>query len=393
MKFYQFAFKNLLRSKTRTILTVLSITITTITLFIVLSLDKGFDRSVKEELVESVGAHLFVARGGCPMDAASIIAQGGISPLYVPEDILDSLKRVKGIKDILPFKIFSITTPDGSRTDIFCGVTEQVESIKPRWKYGKGGWFKDENSVILGADIAVIEQRQIGDKIYIEHFDKEFIVSGILEYAYNQDDGMFFLPLITAQKLIRREGKLSAISLSVNDINSLKDIEHKIMEQLPDEYMVLRPESIGESVMSFFNSTKIIMYAVLFFTLLVSVVGIANTMIMMVYERRKELAYLKCVGASSSDICKLIFEETLMICGIGGIAGIVTGLSLSGIFENIVRSFLLTDFLSRSSNIIRPSIDLACVSLLIVMAVGLLAAIYPAFRISSIMPMEAIRNE
>ena len=393
MKFHQFAFKNLLRSKTRTILTVVSITITTITLFIVLSLDEGFDRSVKEQLVDGIGAHLIVARGGCPMDAASIIAQGGISPLFVPENTVAILKKIDGIKDILPFKIFSITTTDGSRTDIFCGVTEQVERIKPKWKYKSGGWFKNKKSVILGADIAIIENRSIGDKVFFEDFNREFEVVGILEYAYNQDDGMFFFPLKTAQKLTRREGKLSAISLSVKDINTLNDVESEIKSQLTDDYMVLRPESIGNNIMSFFNSTRIIMYAVLFFTLIVSIVGIANTMVMMVYERRKELAYLKCVGAGLFDICKLIFLETLMICSIGGAVGIILGFSLSGVFERIVKAFLLTDFLSHSSNIIRPGAELALLSLGVVMAAGLLAAIYPALKVSNIMPMEAIRNE
>ncbi len=393
MNFYQLAIKNLLRSKTRTALTILSITVTAITLFIVFSLDEGFKRSVQEELVESVGAHLIIARGGCPMDAASIIAQGGISPLYVPEDILKQIKDVKGIKDILPFKIFSITTSDGMRTDIFSGVTEAVQKIKPKWKLKKGGWFKSGDSVILGADIALLEKRQVGDKIYVEHFDKEFEISGILEYAYNQDDGMFFLPLKKAQELINRRGKLSAISVSVTDINILKEIESDIRSRLTDDYMVLRPDTIGRNVMTFFNSTRAIMYAVLFITLIISIVGIANTMIMMVYERRKELAYLKCVGASANDIYRLILYETLIICGAGSIAGITLGASLSGFFEKIIGKFLLTDFLSHGSNILRPGADIAIISLFIVMAAGLIAASYPALKVTKIMPMEAIRNE
>lgn len=393
MRFHQFAYKNLLRNRTRTVLTILSITVTTITLFIVLSLDRGFNRSVQEELVDGIGAHLVVARGGCPMDAASIIAQGGISPLFVPQEIVGKLKKIEGIRYILPFKIFSLTTPDGSRTDIFCGLTEEAQRIKPKWKFKTGGWFRNDNSVILGADIAVVENRQVGDRVYFDHFDREFEVSGILEYAYNQDDGMFFLPLETAQKLIKREGKLSAISLSVRDINSLKNIESEIRALLTDDYMVLRPEAIGGNVMSFFNSTRIIMYSILFFTLIVSVVGIANTMAMMVYERRKELAYLKCVGASTFDICRLIVHETVILCVTGGAAGIMLGVSLSGLFERVVRAFLLTDFLSHSSNLIRPGVDLALASLCVVMGAGLLAAIFPALKVSRIMPMEAIRNE
>jgi len=393
MKFYQFAFKNLIRSKTRTLLTVLSISMTAFILFMVLSLNRGFESSVKEDLVEGIGAHLFIARGGCPMDAASIIAQGGISPMYIPEEILEKIQNVESIKHIMPFKIFSITTSDGMRTDIFCGVTKEVEQMKGKWKYQNGGWFPNDNSVILGADIAVIEQRKVGDKIYVEHFDKEFEVAGILEYAYNQDDGMFFLPLKTAQKLINREGKLSAIAVSVKDIDNLDFAKMEIKSQLADDYMVLTPEAIGNDVMNFFNSTRTIMFAVLFFTLIVSTVGIANTIITMIYERRKEFAYLKCVGASFHDIYKIILYESLILCKTGIIFGIASGVLLSSLFEGYVRKFLLTSYISQTAEIIRPGFDIAMITMLIVLVIGLLAATYPAIKISKIMPMEAIRNE
>ncbi len=393
MKLHNFAFKNLTRSKTRTALAILSISLTAFILFMVFSLDRGFKLSVKEGLVEGIGAHLFIARGGCPMDAASIIAQGGISPMYIPEAVHDEIKNVDGIKEVMPFKIFSITTSDGMRTDIFCGVTREVESMKNKWKYKKGGWFKSDKSIILGADIAVLEKRLVGDMIYVEHFDMEFEVAGILEYAYNQDDGMFFLPLKTAQKLINREGKLSAIAISVKNIDRLDQTKANIKAHLADDYMVLTPEAIGQEVMTFFNSTRTIMYAVLFFTLIVSTAGIANTIITIIYERRKEFAYLKCVGAGFFDIYKLILQETFMICLAGIVFGLTAGMLMAGLFDGYVREILLTSFISQSADIIRPGMDIAFFSFSIVMVIGGLAATLPALKISGIMPMEAIRND
>ena len=393
MKFHQFAIKNLIRSKVRTILTILSISLTSIILFIVLSLDKGFESSIQEDLVDGIGAHLFVARGGCPMDAASIIAQGGISPMYIPQSVYETIKDIPTLEHVMPFKIFSITTSDGMRTDIFTGVTKEVELMKSKWKYKDGGWFKNDNSVILGADIASIEKRKVGEKIYVEHFDKEFVVTGILEYAYNQDDGMIFLPLKTAQKLINREGKLSAIAVGLANINDIHMVKTEIKSKLSDDYMVITPESIGNEIMSFFDSTRAIMFAVLFFTLVVSTVGIANTIITMIYERRKEFAYLKCVGAGFIDIYKIILYETFMIC----VAGIAIGLSvatlLSSLFESYVRGIFLSSYISSTADIIRPSFEIASITFLIIIMIGLIAATLPAIKISKIMPMEAIRNE
>jgi putative ABC transport system permease protein len=359
----------------------------------VLSVDKGFKSAVKEQLVDGIGAHLIIARGGCPMDAASIIAQGGLSPMYIPDHVINIIKDIKGIRVIMPFKTFAITLPDGSRTDIFTGLTEAVHEMRSRWKYKKGGWFKDKNSIILGADIAKIEQREIGDKIYFEQFDKEFTVCGILEYAFNQDDGIFFLPLDIAQKLVNREHKLSAIALSVHDINDLNRVKIEVKERLPEGYMTITPEAIGDDIMKFYSSIRIIMYAILFFTIFIASVGLANTMVMMIFERRREFAYLKCVGASFSNIYKLIFQEISIICSAGIISGLGAGYLLMQIFKGIIQKFLFSDYISHTARVIRPDMDIVLLTSVIIFLTGIFAITYPVFKTLKIMPMEALRNE
>ena len=56
---------------------------------------------------------------GCPIEAAPVIAQGGLSPLYVSEDIVPKLKSMPEMDVVMAFQIFAVTTEDGSRTDIF----------------------------------------------------------------------------------------------------------------------------------------------------------------------------------------------------------------------------------------------------------------------------------
>jgi len=135
------------------------------------------------------------------------------------------------------------------------------------------------------------------------------------------------------------------------------------------------------------------MFAVLFFTLVVSTIGIANTIITMIYERRKEFAYLKCVGAGFVDIYKIILYETLMLCLAGIALGLSLGMLLSGFFEGYVREIFLSSYVSATADIIRPSFEIASITFLIIMVIGLVAATLPAIKISKIMPMEAIRNE
>ena len=380
-----------MRSKTRTMLTILSIAVATTTIFVVISLDRGYKAAVNEELVKNTGIHMFITREGCPIEAASIIAQGGISPLYVPEEIVEEVKNVPYIKEVLPFKIYAITTPDGLRTDIFFGVTEAIQRIRPDWNLKEGSWFEDENSVILGAEIARIEMLKAGDKVYFEHFDEEFTVSGILEFNYTQDDGFFFLPLATAQRLINREGKLSGIALHLKDLSYLDDVKIAIEGMLPEEYFVITAKALSEGVLKFFGSTRAIMLLMVFIALVVCTLGIVNTMLMAAVERRKEFAYLKCVGAGFFDITRLIFSETLIISLIGTALGLGGSMLLLPGFENFIRRFLVVYV--PAAGIVRPGVDIAILTSAIVILVGIFAALYPAVKTAKIAPMEAIRNE
>lgn len=391
MKFCQFAIKNLMRSRIRSVLTVLSTMVATATLFVTLSLDKGYKSAVEEELVKNVGVHLYITREGCPMEAASVIAQGGISPLYVPQEVVEKLKNVEHVKEVMPFKIFAITTSDGLRTDIFLGITEAIQRIRPVWKLKAGQWFEDDKSVILGAEVARLEKRAIGDKVYFEEFNKEFKVSGILERNNTQDDGVFFLPLSAAQKLIGREGKLSAIAIQLDDIAHLENVKIELRGMLEEDYYVFPPKDISDGVMKFFGSTKAIMLLMVLIAFGSCILGIANTMMMVAQERRKELAYLKCVGASLSDIARLIFLETFFISFAGIALGICVSLLMIPRFEDFIRQFLVVYI--PAAKVVRPSLEIGIVTSIIVFVAGVAAALYPVAKSAQITPMEALRNE
>jgi putative ABC transport system permease protein len=361
------------------------------TIFLVFSLDRGYHAAVNEELVKNTGIHIFVTREGCPIEAASIIAQGGISPLYIPQEIVEKVKDVKYVKEVMPFKIYAITTPDGLRTDIFFGVTEEIQRIRPEWNLKKGSWFKDETSVILGAEIARIEKSEVGDKVYFEHFDKVFEVTGILEFTYTQDDGFFFLPLVTAQRLINREGKLSGIALHLEDLNYLDDVKATIEGMLPEEYFVITAKALSEGVLRFFGSTRAVMFLMVFIALIVCTLTTINTMLMAIVERRKEFAYLKCVGAGFIDLTYLIFLETLIISLVGVFLGLTGSLLLGPGFEYFMRQFL-AGYIPHAK-IVRPGVDIAILASIIVFLVGMFAALYPTAKAARIAPMEALRNE
>ena len=391
MTFIKVAISNLRRNPIRTLLTGLSLAVSAATLNVVLSLDKGYSSAVTDDLVHKTGVHLYITKEGCPIEAASVIAQGGLSPLYVDESIVARLEAMPELAAVLPFKLFAVTTDDGSRTDIFMGVTAAVATIKPEWRYAAGGWFTSPDSVILGAEMARIENLGVGDRIYVEHFDAEFVVSGILERNYSQDDGTFFIPLATAQTLVGRQGKLSAVALKLADISTMDAVRNRLRAAMPADYFVIGSRELSDGILQFFSSTRAIMFVMVAVAFLISVFGIINTMLMAVLERRREIAYLKCVGAGKYDLIRLISLETTAIAVAGSAAGALAGMLLSPVSGNLLRRFLVAYI--PSGAIARPDPVLALAAFGVCTLIGIICSLYPAVRAAGIVPMEVLRNE
>lgn len=391
MNFLTVSWSNLRRNPIRSILTGLSLTVSATTLTVVLGLDKGYSSAVTDELVNKTGVHMYITKEGCPIEAASVIAQGGLSPLYVAEEISERLAKHPNVDVIMPFKLFTVTVEDGSRTDIFMGITDTIQKVRPDWTFKSGGWFETDSSVILGAELARIENLAVGEKTYSEQFDREFTVSGILQRNYSQDDGTLFIPLKTAQQLVDRQGKLSAIAVKLKNIALLDQTRNEIRAMMPSDYFVLGSKELSEGILQFFKSTRVIMFVMVAVAFLISIFGIINTMLMAVLERRREIAYLKCVGAGKTDILKLITYETLAICIAGSTTGALIGLAISPIFGQFMRSLLVAYV--PSSPVVTPSLSIALFAFVSCTLIGVTCSLYPAFRAARIVPMEVLRNE
>ncbi|MBM3957765.1 MAG: ABC transporter permease [Gemmatimonadetes bacterium] len=114
-------------------------------------------------------------------------------------------------------------------------------------------------------------------------------------------------------------------------------------------------------------------------------------MLMVVMERRREIAYLKCVGARREDVLRLITLETLIICFAGGLGGVLAGAAATPAAGTLLRGTLVGYV--PAGSIAAPSADIALLSLTVAVAAGVLCALYPAWKAASIVPMEVLRNE
>jgi ABC-type antimicrobial peptide transport system permease subunit len=127
--------------------------------------------------------------------------------------------------------------------------------------------------------------------------------------------------------------------------------------------------------------------------LFVAAIGIANTMVMAVYERTREIGILKAIGASSGDVRRLFVVEAALIGLLGGVIGTIGGWLLGlGLNHGILaylewREIPITGtFFSVTGWLVLTALGFATV-------VGLIAGLYPAARAARLDPLDALRHE
>lgn len=126
--------------------------------------------------------------------------------------------------------------------------------------------------------------------------------------------------------------------------------------------------------------------------LLVAAIGITNTMLMSIYERKKEIGVMKVIGASVGDVRSLFLIESVWIGSFGGVLGLLFSLLISsGI--NAAAASSLQDMGEGSTRVSIISPDLAIFAVIFSALIGLLAGYIPARKATKLSAIEAIRND
>lgn len=385
MNLVSLSLKDLRRRPARSLLTVAGVAVASAALFSLLSFNRGYDVSIQREFADS-GIHMLVSTEGCPMEAASLALHGGEIPKFLPEERVAAIRAVAGVGAVTGMLIFSVPG-EGNRIDLFYGVDEEFQRLRANWKL-KGQWFTDEKSMILGAEAALVEKHNVGDKIYFPEIDTEFTVAGVLERTGAQDDGLFFMPLKTAQRVFKKEGKLTGVGVNVADPTRMQQVKDGI-ERIPDVYVVTAGQMM-EQILKLIGSSKTLMFAVLSIALIIAVLGVLNTVLMSVMEKLKEFGYMRCIGASPSHVFRIVLTETVTLCLAGGVAGVVIGALGASVADTLIRGVLPY---APTGKMVVYDPSVFGVTLAVAVGIGALAGLYPSWRASHVPPMEAVRNE
>ena len=385
MKFFIVALKNLLRRRMRTGLTLMGIAIGIAMLFSFMSFNQGYQASLRKDL-NNMGAHMLAIAKGCPYEATSMILHGGEIKDYLTSADVERIRQMPNVASAVGMfmnqKVFAT-----GKTLVVYGLDDAAFALKPWWVV-KGEKFVDNRSVVLPEEMATDLGLIIGSTWTLPGVEGDFTVTGLLEKTGSQDDQFIYLPLVTAQQIFEAEGKVTSIAITLDDISKIQDVV-KSVESLPDVQAITMSQVLG-TVQTLMNSAQAMITSIVAIAVLISAIGVMNSIMMSVFERTREIGMMKAVGASQGDVFALVWIESVLLTLTGGVLGIGAAIGAGKLIEGALRGLLP---FAPSGNLVAFDGQIVMVSLAASLVLGIISGAYPAFRASQLSPMEAIRSE
>ncbi|MGD9495999.1 MAG: ABC transporter permease [Armatimonadota bacterium] len=346
--------------------------------------------------MSSYGAHIMIVPRGCPYEAATIVLHGGKWPRYMEQSWYDIVRRTEGIEASTAIIMDAIIRDGGRESVIYMGIDEDYPALRQSWEYQSGGWFRGEDTAILGASVARAHGVGVGESITIADGARisptQVQVAGVLARTNSQDDGMVFLPQRTLQRIFGLEGKLVVILVKLADVTQTDEVAAALRRASADADAGMNVFPLSEllsTLTALLSSTRVFVLAIVAVALVVGGVGVLTTILMAVYERTREIGMMKAMGAGRLDVFRLIWLETLMTCVAGGFAGIGLAVLSGRAVVALLRAVLPHTPADFALGMTAATVGL-CLAVSVVL--GIFAGTYPAWRAASISAIEAIRG-
>jgi len=392
------ALKNVFRQKVRSLLTMLGIAMGIGLILTLGAIGEGLNRQIEESFGDIAAV----------IEVRAMESDDGIT-----DDMIEDIKDIPGVTDVVAVGQYSIRR--GGRRG-FGGMmghmmrggssgTLQFTALNPEDQdYLIGEKIVAEEgrkldptddgqlAVLLGYTTAVNQFLNVGDEIEYERREDldgdgedeiesfYFEVVGILEETGDSSiDGAAYVSLATMQDL-EDDDEITQLKVKLDDIEKVEEITAEI-NKVDDELRAFSPLSIVRSMEEMLGTITMAVYGIGLVSIIVGGIGIMNTMIMSVMERRREIGVMKAIGATTGNILMQVLQESAVLSLLGGLIGLLLGYGST----TIVNTY--TGFVT----VMTPGLVL--VGLIFSLVLGMGAGLYPAWAASQLDPIEVLRYE
>lgn len=377
-------FKNSLRNRRRSLLTIVSIAASLCLLGLLLAF-----------------YHSFYYVEATPEQALRLITRNRISlanPL--PLAYQQQIKQVPGVKEAMIFQWFGGTYKDArDPANFFARFAiegDKLAVVSPEYKLPeaeRAAFLQEPSACIVGRKTANRHNFKVGDRIIVDGdifpVKLDLVIRGIFDCEIDNETLFFHYKYLNeslaAQPQFRDVVGTYTIRLErIEDANPVaKAIDDKF-RNAPVQTKTETEQAFALSFVGFLGNVKLILLticaAVTFTILLVS----GNTMAMAVRERVREVGVLKTLGYTNGIILSVLIGEAMFISLIGGVLGLLLATGLIAMLRTLPSTFINMGILT-----VPPWVTLSC--LLIAVTIGLASSIVPAWGASRRSIVEALR--
>jgi lipoprotein-releasing system permease protein len=417
------------------LLTIVGVMFGVMSLDVVLGVMGGFERDLKEKILGTTAHGIVQNYGGNFADwrdvekkILSVPGVAGATPFIYGEVMITTENAVAGaiLHGIDPETVSQVTDlsrsiahprGDGRLADLTYPDRIPRHSQHRPQDFPRGSQDepsepvpKDDDEVlpgiILGVEMAHSLRVWTGDRVTVMNplgdlgpqgpvpRTRAFRVAAVFVTGMFEYDAKFaYIDLRQAQKFYRLNDSISGIELRFTNVDEARPLMRRIVSALGD--FPYRGKDWGEMNNNLFSALRlerVVMFVLLSFQVLIACICVIATLVMLVIEKRKEVATLKAMGAREGSIMRLFVLEGLIIGGIGTFYGSAAGFFFCKLIEKFgVGLNPEIYYIEKLPVVIEGSafISVAAVAMVLVF----IATIYPARRGGSIAPVEGFREE
>lgn len=318
-------------------------------------------------------------------DSQVIVFERNVSDLFfssVPNSAVQQIQHSSLVDHATPVLFGVVSSQDHPIITCF-GVTPDDSRIRDaKWLSGDRAQFgRTPGQVVLGERAAEFLNAHAGSVVAIGH--GSFTVLGVLRTSNGFEDGGVFMPLAEAQNFFHKPGSSSVITVKLKHEDDAVAFQREVKANYPGLIALKNKEF--DSSYSQFKILKATAWAVGGCGLLLGGLGVANTMIMSVFTRIREIAILRVNGFSNGQIAGMIFGESGVVSLVGAVLGLVIGVGTIFTLKLIPALHGYVDARVQPVVVVAVVV-LACLT-------GIAGALYPAFYAMRVRAVEALRFE
>lgn len=399
------AARNVLRNKRRSAITLVGTGLGLALLLVVNGFITGSEDQLVNNFIAAEGGHIQINAQGYAAKARFLPLDIAISD---PDQLAQQVAKIAHVTQVLQRIRFRALMGTGTDSTPALGVAIQPEAERDgivAQSLIAGSFIDDQPGyALVGKQVAEDLKLQVGSIVTIVSNTPsgalnadDVEIKGIFYTGFPQyDSGTIIVSMQEAQRLLRLKGKVTEINVTVNDVGRTDQVA-EVIRQGDDSFEVKTWRDLGQALWQLLDARRKIFDFISIIVLAIAALGMANTMLMSVFERTREIGTLMALGSTRSEILTLFLLESLLLGIVGGLMGALVGGSVVNYFATVGVSFgegvsSLTSVPVGQKIFARFSLTEVARLFGFVQLLSMLAAFYPAWLASRQEPVAALRH-